>query len=455
LKTILIAGTASGVGKTSIATGLMGALNRRGLKVQPFKTGPDYIDPGYHTAATGEISRNLDTWMLSRESILELFNRAALGKDIAVIEGVMGLFDGRTATTDEGSTAELAKILAVPVLLVLDARKGARSLAAIAAGYRDFDPSLNLAGVILNGIGSDHHLALCKDAIEHYTHIPVVGHLPRRSDLSIPERHLGLVPTAERPAEAEFLNSLISQCELTLDIPSILSICDKASVPQTEPRLFPLETVPTLSRIAVARDKAFSFYYQDNLDLLQAWGAEIVTFSPISDPELPPAISGLYIGGGFPELYAEQLASNISMKNSVRLASQRGLPIYAECGGLMYLSQQMRDLQGRQHAMTGVLPVEVRIDTPRLSLGYRTVRALADNPLLRKGETVRGHEFHWSVLSAGSDSANAYELVGSGRKEGFLSGNTLASYVHVHMASNPGMARRLIDFCRSRQATSL
>jgi len=448
LKAILIAGTASGVGKTSIATGLMGALRCSGLKVQPFKAGPDYIDPGYHSSATGKVSRNLDTWMLSANSVLELFNRAARGSDIAVIEGVMGLYDGRTATNDEGSTAELAKLLKVPVLLVVDSRKGARSLAAIVKGYRDFDPGVNLAGVILNGIGSDRHLDLCKEAIEHYTGLPVIGHLPRRPDLALPERHLGLVPTAERPPGDEFMESLISQCRSTLDITAILRISGQAAVPQIEPSLFPSTKMSGITKIGVARDRAFSFYYKDSLDLLEEWGAGIVNFSPLSDLKVPDGVSGLYIGGGFPEIYAAELASNTAMIGSIRAVAQSGMPIYAECGGLMYLCESMLDLEGVEHRMANIIPVKVRIDRPRLSLGYLTVRALEDSALLLQGETVRGHEFHWSVLCEGGNS-NAYEVVGTGRREGFHIGNTLASYIHLHMAAAPGMAQRFIESCRS------
>jgi cobyrinic acid a,c-diamide synthase len=451
---VLVAGTASGVGKTSVASGLMGALTARGLKVQPFKAGPDYIDPGYHTAATGRESRNLDSWMLSRESVLELFARACRDADIAIIEGVMGLYDGRTATTDEGSTAELAKILGVPVLLVLDSRKGARSLAAMARGYRDFDPDLNLAGVILNGTGSQRHLDLCKQAVEHYTGIPVVGHLPRRPELAIPERHLGLVPTAERPSAGHLLGPLTQQCAVTFDLDAILNISQGAVVPSVQASLFPPAAMPGVTKIAVARDMAFSFYYRDNLDLLEAWGAELVYFSPISDRSLPGGISGIYIGGGFPEVYAGQLSANTPMLDSVKAAAAGGLPVYAECGGLMYLSKSVRDLEGREYPMAGIIPAAVRIDTPRLSLGYRTVKALADGPLLTKGQTVRGHEFHWSVLSAGTDGMNAYRVEETGHAEGFRTGSVLASYIHLHLAAQPGMAQRFIGQCRSCQPGS-
>ncbi|MBI2849622.1 MAG: cobyrinate a,c-diamide synthase [Chloroflexi bacterium] len=448
MKAIVIAGTVSGVGKTTITTGLMGALTRQKLKVQPFKTGPDYIDPTYHTWVTGVASRNLDTWMLSHQAVVELFTRAVQGKDIAVIEGVMGLYDGRSSKSDEASTAELAKLLGVPVLLVVDCGKGARSVAATVAGYKAFDPSLHLGGVILNGIGSPGHLEFCQEAIEHYTGVKVLGHLPRRDDLTLPERHLGLIPTVESQASQEFLERLIAQCEATFDIPEILRVSEQAAVREAGPSLFPRVKKPPVVSIGVARDKAFSFYYEDSLDLLEAWGAEIAPFSPLEDTGLPEGVSGIYIGGGFPELYAEQLATNIPMKNAVIAAVKRGMPVYAECGGLMYLGESISDLKGKEHSMVGAIPVSTRIDKPRLSLGYRTVQALADGPVLRQGEIARGHEFHWSVLQASAGSPNAYRITDRGESiEGFQQGNLLASYIHFHLGALPSMTGRLIDCC--------
>lgn len=449
MKAIAIAGTVSGVGKTTIATGLMGALSRRGLKVQPFKTGPDYIDPTYHTWATGNISRNLDTWMLTHPAVIELFTRAMMGKDIAVIEGVMGLFDGRFSKNDEGSTAELAKLLGAPVLLVVDSRKTARSVAAMVAGYKAFDPALHLGGVILNGIGSETHLKFCQEAIEYYTGTKVLGYLPRRDDLVLPERYLGLIPTVEGPTNQEFLEHLIGQIEATFDIPEILQIAGQAAAPETRPELFPLVKKTPVLRIAVAKDKAFSFYYQDSLDLLEAWGANLALFSPLQDACLPSGVSGLYIGGGFPELYAEQLAANTSMKVTIAEAINRGMPTYAECGGLMYLGESICDLKGKAHSMVGALPISTRIDKPKLTLGYRTVQALADGPILRKGEVARGHEFHWSVLHDAMGTPNAYRITDRGERiEGFQQGNLLASYIHFHFGALPSIAPRLIDVCR-------
>jgi len=455
LKAIVIAGTVSGVGKTTIATGLMGALSRRKLRVQPFKAGPDYIDPTYHTWATGVSSRNLDTWMLPHQVVVELFNRVMQGKEIAVIEGVMGLYDGRSSTSDEASTAELSKLLGVPVLLVVDCAKGARSVAAIVAGYKGFDASLRLGGVILNGIGSERHFQLCREAIEHYTGVKVLGYLPRREDLVLPERHLGLIPTVEGPVSQDFLENLITQIETTFNIDEILQVAGQAAVPEAGPALFPKIKKPPVVSIAVARDKAFSFYYQDSLDLLEGWGAEIVPFSPLQDTRLPEGVSGLYIGGGFPELYAEQLAGNIPMKEAVAEAAGRGMPVYAECGGLMYLGESIRDLQGKEHAMVGALHVSTRIDKPRLNLGYRTIQALADGPVLRKGEVARGHEFHWSVLRESAGPPNAYRITDRDERiEGFQKDNLLASYMHFHLAALPTMATRLIDCCHRFQENS-
>jgi len=452
VKAVVIAGTASGVGKTTIAIGLMGALCRRGLKVQPFKAGPDYIDPGYHGQVTGEQSRNLDSWLLPRDAILELFQRGASGKDIAVVEGVMGLFDGRSSKDEEGSTAELAKLLGAPVILVLDSRKGARSLAATASGFKSFDASLNLGGVILNGIGSERHLELCRESIEHYTGIPVVGYLPRREDLSLPERHLGLVPAVENPVGRELFDRLISQCEATFEISKIIDIAGTAGNPLAKQYLFPQNKKTPAIQIAVARDKAFSFYYQDSLDLLEAWGAEITPFSPLEDAKLPATAAGIYIGGGFPEMYAAELGANNSLKRQIRELIEGGTPVYAECGGLMYLGKSIRDFQGKEYPMVGSIPASSRIDSHRLSLGYRTVKALGDGPVLTKGQVVRGHEFHWSVLE-NSAPPNAYEVSEKhGLKEGFQTGLLLASYIHLHLASSPATAQRFISNCLKFQA---
>ena len=447
---VVIAGVRSGVGKTTIASGVMGALKRRGLRVQPFKAGPDYIDPTYHTIACGVPSRNLDTWLLPHPVAAELFHRAAGAADIAVVEGVMGVFDGHSSLDEDGSTAELAKLLDAPVILIADAGKVARSVAAEVLGYQQFDPNLRIAGVILNGVGSERHLEFCQPQIEATTGLPVVGWLPRRDDLVQPERHLGLIPTVEGTVMSDWYDALNAQIEQTIDLDAIVRIAETAGRPSDSgSRVFPDENLRARAAIAVAQDRAFSFYYQDSLDLLSAWGAEVVPFSPLDDPELPAGVGGIYLGGGFPELFAEELSGNRSMLDSIRSAIARNVPVYGECGGLMYLGESLSDLDGRQFPMVGAIPVVSSMEGRRLHLGYREVEACAEGPLLHAGQQVRGHEFHWSVLQnpPGEESA-AYRVVNqSGRPEGFRSGSVWASYIHVHLGSRPGLAKRFVDTC--------
>ena len=447
---VVIAGVRSGVGKTTIASGIMGALARRGLRVQPFKAGPDYIDPTYHSIACGVPSRNLDTWLLPHPVVSESFHRAAGAADIAVVEGVMGVFDGHSSLDEEGSTAELAKLLDAPVILIADAGKVARSVAAEVLGYQRFDPELRIAGVILNGVGSERHLEFCQPQVEATTGLPVVGWLPRRGDLVQPERHLGLIPTVEGTVVDRWYEALNAQIEETVDLEAIVRIAGRAGGPAgASAQAFP-DTVQTVrAAIAVAQDRAFSFYYQDSLDLLSAWGAEVVPFSPLDDDALPEGVGGVYLGGGFPEMFASELAQNEGMLRSIRGAVQRGMPVYGECGGLMYLGESLSDLEGRQFEMVGAIPVVSTMEGRRLHLGYREVEACAAGPLLRAGEQVRGHEFHWSALQEppGEESA-AYRVVNqSGRPEGFRQGSVWASYVHIHLGSRPGLASRFVEAC--------
>ena len=457
---IVIAGARSGVGKTTITTGIMGALARRGHKVQPFKCGPDYIDPSYHKMACGIASRNLDTWLLSNAAVLESFGRANQGRDIAVVEGVMGLYDGHANLTEEGSTAEVSKLLRAPVILIVDAAKVARSIAAEVLGYQQFDPDVNITGVILNGIGSPRHLDFCKPPIEEATGLPVIGYMPRRDDLRAPERHLGLVPVVEGPVANNWLDKLVAQIEDSVDLNKLLEMAKQAETPTAEPTAYPSQPVSKKTKIAVAMDKAFNFYYQDSLDLLEAWGAEVVPFSPLDDDRLPEGVSGVYLGGGFPEIYAAELANNKGMLDSIRRAGNSKIPIYAECGGLMYLGTSLTDFDGNRHEMVGVLPVESSMEKSRLTLGYREVQALVDGPLLSQGQRIRGHEFHWSVSSIEHDSSAAsaeevsstaaYEVVNQdGRLEGIRQGSVWASYIHLHLASAPGTAQRWVETCAS------
>ena len=451
--TIVIAGVRSGVGKTTIATGIMGALARRGYSVQPFKAGPDYIDPSYHQVACGVPSRNLDTWLLPHATVLELYGKASARRQISVVEGVMGLFDGHSSLDEEGSTAQLAKLLGAPVLLVADAAMVARSVAAEVLGYQQFDPDLNLAGVILNGVGSPAHLAFCQPQIEATTGLPVLGYLPRRTEFEQPERHLGLIPTVEGTVARQWYDTLIAQVEETIDVGRIVELAQhSASLAPSlgdAPQVYPAEPQPKRAIIAVAQDKAFNFYYQDSLDLLEAWGAEIVPFSPLEDEALPEGAGGVYLGGGFPELFAAELSANRPMLDSIRQAAERGVPVYGECGGLMYLGRSLTGFDGQAHPMAGLLPAASAMSQSRLSLGYREVEALSDGPLLASGQQVRGHEFHWSTLEQPPQvDESVYRVVNQGgRPDGFRAGSVWATYVHVHLGSSPRLAPRFVETC--------
>ena len=450
--TLVIAGVRSGVGKTTIATGVMAALTRRGHKVQPFKAGPDYIDPSYHQVACGVPCRNLDTWLLPAGVVVELFQRATCGRDMAVIEGVMGLFDGHSGLSEEGSTAELAKLLGAPVILVVDASKVGRSIAAEVLGFQSFDPQLHIAGVVLNGVSGVHHLEFCKPQVEQTTGLPVVGYMPYRDDLVQPERHLGLIPTVEGTVVQEWYDRLVAQVEETIDLDKVIKIAGGAKTPAVESTVYPVESKPERAAIAVAMDRAFSFYYQDSLDLLVAWGAVLIPFSPLEDTSLPEAARGVYIGGGFPEMYAQELAENTAIKVALREAVGRGIPVYGECGGLMYLGEALTDLQGKRHEMVGLIPVSSSMPESRLVLGYREVEARSDGPVMQRGQRVRGHEFHWSVQQGTPSERNAvYNVLDQqGRLEGFRSGSVWASYVHLHMGSDPALAPRFVEACSSQ-----
>ncbi len=446
---LVIAGAASGVGKTTITAGVVAALRSRGLRVQPFKCGPDYIDPSYHAVAAGVPCRNLDTWMISKEALLDLFARATRSADIAIVEGVMGFYDGRNGLEEAGSTAEIAKTLDAPVILILNVDKTARSAGAMALGYKEFDRNVRLAGVILNRTGSQNHLRWTKEAVEAATGIPVVGYLPKNADLHLPERHLGLVPTSEGGEMIQRIGSIRQQVEATVDVDKLITICRAAPVLEwpNSAGLFLLHDEGSRIRLAVARDEAFSFYYEDNLDILRAWGAEIVFVSPVHDSQLGD-VDGLYVGGGFPEVYAAQLSENRSFIHSIRMLAEAGLPIYAECGGLMYLSEGIVDFEGSRYPMVGLVPGWSQMQSKRVRMGYVSVEALADSILANKGQELRGHEFHWSKLQS-FDGKAAYRVVGGDRVDGFAERNILASYVHLHFGTDVSLARRLIAACEA------
>lgn len=447
---LVVAGVHSGVGKTTLTTAIMGALTRRGLKVQPFKVGPDYIDPGYHTAATGRVSRNLDAWFLGENGVREMFARSAADSDISIVEGVMGLYDGR-GSGEEGSTAHVAKILKAPVLLVLDARSMARSAAALVKGYKSFDPEVNLAGVFLNRVGSHRHFKLLQEAIEENCGVPVIGRAGRWDGLELPERHLGLLPTAEKEGVRPFIEALSERVTLELDLEPLVKLARMApslSLPPT--RIFPPDSMPASVRLGVVMDSAFNFYYHDGLDLLSALGAEIVPCSALAGA-FPGDIDGLYIGGGFPEMFARELSENRVFIDGARAAHARGMPIYAECGGLMYLTRAVTDFQGKRYQMAGIIPGECRMQNRRAALGYVTATALRDNILVAGGQSLRGHEFHYSTLDLDPGSPGAYHLFKEGvegyKTDGYAGNNLLASYLHIHFAGSPAAARGFIKKC--------
>ncbi|MEI6043989.1 MAG: cobyrinate a,c-diamide synthase [Chloroflexota bacterium] len=452
--TLVIAGASSGVGKTTFATGLVLALKNRGRKVQPFKVGPDYLDPTYHSRASGLPSRNLDTWMLPPQNLLELYQRVAKSVDICLVEGVMGLYDGKNGRDEDGSTAALAKLLGAPVVVVMDVGKLSRTAGAIALGLQKFDPKLNLAGFLLNNVGSATHYKWVQQAIEAATGLPVLGGLPKNRKYALPERHLGLVPAGEGLKEGELeatLAKLAEEIAHMVDLDALERLATTASFEQTRvsPKLFPAEPLSKIVRLGLAYDAAFGFYYQDNLDLLQAWGAEIVPFSPMVDQELPPNLDGLYIGGGFPEVFARDLAANQAMHQAIREFAWQGLPVYAECGGLMYLCQALVDFEGRVYPMVGLLPYRTVMQNRRLKIGYAEASACSGHPLVEPGTILRGHEFHWSLLESDFDPVSAAYLIPAqgNRPEGWLHGNVLASYLHLHFGSDHRLAPRLVQWC--------
>ena len=451
---VLIAGVQSGVGKTTITMGLIAALHRRGLRVQPFKAGPDYIDPTYHTLAAGRPCRNIDTWMVPPETALRLYAQAAVMADVALVEGVMGIFDGFSYTDEEGSSAQIAKLVGAPVLLVLDVAKMARSAGALALGYARFDPELNVAGFILNRCGSESHYQGVKQAVEQATGRQVVGWLPEDAGLFIPERHLGLVPTGERGELADFINLAARKIEQYFDLDAVLRLIFSAAVAEAPDQDRPdsrlvFDPAPV---IAVARDAAFSFYYEDNLQLLRENGAEIAFFRPLHDHSLPSGTSGIYIGGGFPEVYAPQLAANRAIQEVLRRAHRAGLPIYAECGGFMYLTEAIVDLDGQRWPMVGLVPGAAHMQPKLVSLGYRLVESPAGNFLLPPGLTTRGHEFHWSTWDSPPDTP-AWSIRpraggdSNAQPDGYAADNLIASYVHLHFAHTAQLARNFVRAC--------
>lgn len=464
---LVIAATGSGVGKTSLTLGLARALTRRGLRVQTFKVGPDFLDPTHLAVASGRTCYNLDGWMTSRPYVAELFAQATAGADVALIEGVMGLFDGASPTTLEGSTAEIAAWLDVPVLLVVNAHGAARSLAATVQGFARFEPAVHVASVIANQSGSPRHRQWLAEALSAANLPPLLGAVPRDALPKLESRHLGLVAADAQPPMQETIDQLAAACQQHLDLEQILALagigpCFGQKALPSEPALPEIWAYPprhqnqTAIRLGIARDEAFSFYYPDNLEQLQAQGAELVHFSPLADAALPANLDGIYFGGGYPEAHAAGLSANRAMCQAVRDFAASGRCVYAECGGLMYLARSLSTGDGQCWPLAGVLPVDTAM-LPRLSmLGYVETTSAAGSPWGPAGWSCRGHEFHYSHIVADDSRADgwqpAYHLqrrrAAAGQSEGFVRGNVVASYVHLHWASRPSAVRHFLQRCQ-------
>ncbi|HTF07498.1 MAG TPA: cobyrinate a,c-diamide synthase [Asanoa sp.] len=437
---IVVAAPGSGHGKTTVAGGLMAAFTARGETVAGFKVGPDYIDPGYHALASGRPGRNLDPVMVGTERIAPLFAHGAAGADLAVVEGVMGLFDGRAHAGEHGSTAQVAKLLSAPVLLVVDGSAVGRSVAALVHGFRGFDPTLRLAGVILNKVGSDRHEAILREALEE-TGTPVLGVLRRSDTVAAPSRHLGLVPVVERRAEATAAMAALAELiASSVDLDAVAA--EAASAPPLAVEPWSPPVAPTRRRpvVAVAGGPAFSFGYTETIELLTAAGAEVATLDPLRDEALPPGTAALVVGGGFPEVYAAELSANAPLRTAVAALAASGAPIAAECAGLLWLA---RSLDGAP--MCGVLPADAAM-TGRLTLGYRDAVAISPSWLAPVGTRVTGHEFHRTATTPGAGAAPAWGWR-ERPAEGFVAGNVHASYLHLHWAGAPEIAERLVAAC--------
>jgi cobyrinic acid a,c-diamide synthase len=445
----VIAAPHSGSGKTTVMLGLLLALRERRLSVQPFKIGPDFIDPSHHTKICETTSRNLDSWMCEDVVVQEIFARAAANADVSVVEGVMGLFDGYGPDNDRGSTAHVARLLEAPIVLVIDAQRMATSAAAVALGCRDFDKRLTIAGVIFNNVGGAGHYDWLRKVLETRTGIRSFGYLSFDPALKIEERHLGLVPAAERRPTETFYQRLRSQIQENVDVDAILESARQApQLNASSTAIFPARESPRRVRIGVAYDRALNFYYQENLDLLSCLGAEIVRFSLLDDEQIPPGLHGLYLGGGFPEMFADTLSSRQAMKESIRAFHRSGGVIYAECGGLMVLCEALIDFEGRRHEMVGLVPGETVMRRDKLSLGYVEVEPLQDTIIGKAGERYRGQTFHYSVLEK-TRFEPVLKLRHGGRTsmDGYANGRLFATYVHTHFAGHPQLAQRLVDEC--------
>ena len=449
---IIIAGTQSGVGKTTLTIGLMGALKKAGYHVQGFKVGPDYIDPSYHNAVTGRLSENLDLWLAPKDQIVECFRRAIKGANIAVIEGVMGLFDGATGLDETGSTSQIAKILNCPVLLVIDVHNMVRTSAAIALGFKTFDKKVKLKGIILNNAAGETHANWCRDAIEATTGLPVVGWLPVNCNVSLPERHLGLIPTPEKQNQNVF-EEITRLIQANINVDQVVTIAKSVKrLPRPKTSIYPKRRHKKDVKIGVAFDESFNFYYPSNLSLLESYGAEIIRFSPIHDKKLPEGVDGLYLGGGFPEMFLKELGDNQRMRKAISAAVENGMPIYAECAGLMYLTKSISDFDGKKYDMVGALEGRT-VMTNKTLVMYSLASVQKPNILCSEGSKIRGHEFHNSViLDIPSDVRFAYRMIkGEGimnKQDGWIKNRVLASYMHISFAQDQKIAQTFLNAAR-------
>jgi len=441
---LVIAAPSSGSGKTTVATGLMAAFAARGLAVSPHKVGPDYIDPGYHALATGRVGRNLDAYLCGPELIGPLFAHGARGCELAVVEGVMGMFDGAAGEGELASTAHVAKLLRAPVVLVVDASSQSRSVAALVHGFASWDPEVRVGGVILNKVASDRHEALLREALDS-AGVPVLGVLRRAPQVDTPSRHLGLVPVAERQAAAvEAVAAMAAQVREGCDLEALFALARSAGALTGEAWEAPVADTTAREVVAVAGGPAFTFSYAEHTELLTAAGAEVVVFDPLRDERLPDGTRGLVIGGGFPEVYAAELSANEPLRKAVGALAESGAPVAAECAGLLYLCRELDGLP-----MCGVLDASARM-SERLTLGYRDAVALSDSVLAVAGTRMRGHEFHRTAVEPGSGAAPAWGVRAPDRRvEGFVQQGVHASYLHTHWAAEPGVARRFVERCRT------
>ena len=444
MRGFLVAGPASGVGKTTVALAIAAGMRARGLRVQGFKCGPDFLDTGHLSAVTGRAALNLDGWMMNRQGICEAFAEGCAATDIAVVEGMMGLFDGISGEGDKGSAAEIAKILSLPVILVVDASKSARSIAAVIRGFELFDPELRFGGVVLNGVASEKHYCLLADAIASNCETAILGWVPYQPAVNIPERHLGLQTAGEIDwSEKRSAFGILAAERLNLDL--LLSPEFQLEIRGSNVSTSHAERGVT---IGVARDAAFCFYYQDNLNLLERAGANLVEFSPLRDTQLPPGVDALYFGGGYPEVYARELSANTALASAIRKFAASGRPVYAECGGMMYLGERLRTRDGHAYAMAGVIPLESEMTDKLVRFGYVEIELLQDCLAGDRGGVLRGHSFHHSRSTNTRDVAPAfrarYTLSGTATEEGYSIGNVFASYIHLHFRGAPEIADGIV-----------